>query len=607
MRNRSGADSASLATEASDSGQASSLWSVYRPLLNGWEGSVIVMAVASFLSGMAEALLLVLLANLALAVGGTSSGADLAASLGPLGSIDLTIRTSFIAALVLTVLRAGGQLLAASLSAKIAAGYVTEVRAGTLEDFAAASWAEQSRRDESEVQDLLQRHVLRSSAAIGIFAQGITTAFTLLALLLSAVAVDPIAAVLLVLSGGVLFLLIRPLSRAAKGFTNAQIQAGTKYARLSLEATSTSLEARTYGVGDQIGRQLRSAVEQEATPIRKALYLKQVVATTYQTATVALLLGGLLAAYTIIERPLASLGAIVIILVRSLNQAATLQSSYHTLAETAPFLERLDRERAVFRASAPPAGSCAIDKPGDLRCEHVDYSYDGTTVALSDVDFEIHKGEAVGIIGPSGSGKSTLIQILLRLRHPTRGRYLVGGTDASDVDDGSWFSQIAFVPQDSRVINDTVAANIAFHRIDVTREDVIAAAKRAHLHDEIEAMANGYDTVLGSRGGALSGGQRQRISIARALVRRPSILVLDEPTSALDMRSESLVHETFTELRGEVTIVVIAHRLSTLNSCDRILVMGDGKIQALGTRPELERVSGFYRDALAMSHIRIDG
>ena len=132
----------------------------------------------------------------------------------------------------------------------------------------------------------------------------------------------------------------------------------------------------------------------------------------------------------------------------------------------------------------------------------------------------------------------------------------------------------------------------------------MAAATRAHIHEEIVAMPDGYETVLGARGGALSGGQRQRLNIARALVRQPGILVLDEPTSALDMRSESLVHETFTRLRGEVTIFVIAHRLSTLNTCDRIMVMGDGRLQAFGSRDALERDSAFYRDAIQLSQVR---
>ena len=133
---------------------------------------------------------------------------------------------------------------------------------------------------------------------------------------------------------------------------------------------------------------------------------------------------------------------------------------------------------------------------------------------------------------------------------------------------------------------------------------MIEAAKRAHVHDEILAMPDGYDTLLGSRGGSLSGGQRQRVAIARALATRPQLLVLDEPTSALDMRSESLVHETLTNLQGSVTMLIIAHRLSTLKTCDRIMVFGGGRLQSFGDAGELESGNEFYREAIALSKLR---
>jgi ABC-type multidrug transport system fused ATPase/permease subunit len=274
------------------------------------------------------------------------------------------------------------------------------------------------------------------------------------------------------------------------------------------------------------------------------------------------------------------------------------------MAESAPFAQRVLNERERFRDSRPPHGTHRLDRPVNLSFEDVSYRYVADRAALADLSFEVERGEAIGIIGPSGSGKSTLIQLLLRLRHPDSGRYLVGGVDAREIDDESWFSQVAFVPQDCRVFDATIRENIRFFRNDATDAEVEAAAVRAHVHDEIMAMPDGYDTVLGSRGGALSGGQRQRVAIARALVRRPSLLVLDEPTSALDMRSESLVHETFTKLKGDVTLFVIAHRLSTLNTCDRIMVMGEGRLQAFGDREELDRGNEFYREAIALSRIR---
>jgi ABC-type multidrug transport system fused ATPase/permease subunit len=197
-----------------------------------------------------------------------------------------------------------------------------------------------------------------------------------------------------------------------------------------------------------------------------------------------------------------------------------------------------------------------------------------------------------------------LIQLLLRLRHASAGSFLLDGVPVGEIEDQSWFSMISFVPQDSRIYDDTVANNIKFFRPEVTDEQIMEAARRAHVHQEILAMPDGYNTVLGSRGGSLSGGQRQRVAIARALLRRPAMLVLDEPTSALDMQSESLVHETLNELKESVTLFVIAHRLSTLNSCDRIMVMDHGKLQAFGDRTDLENNNAFYKEALALSRIR---
>lgn len=324
----------------------------------------------------------------------------------------------------------------------------------------------------------------------------------------------------------------------------------------------------------------------------------------YQFTTILLLLGGLFAVYSVIDRPLASLGAIVIILVRALYQTGALQNMYHSLTETIPYVHRLNTDRATLRASSPSSGDLSIAEPNTLRFDDVSYSYEAGRPALRNVSFDVNQGEAIGLIGPSGSGKSTLIQLILRLRQPDTGRYLLDGVDASEIDDNSWFRQIALVPQESRLLDDTIAANIAFYRSPVTQEQIEAAARRAHIHDDIMALPDGYDTVLGTRGGALSGGQRQRVCIARALLRSPAILVLDEPTSALDMRSESLVHETFTELKGRVTIFAIAHRLSTLNTCDRIMVMEEGRLEAFGTREELQRQSEFYQDAIARSQIR---
>lgn len=575
---------------------------IYAPLFRGERRAITFLSVLSFLGGVSEAMLLVVVARIAFAIGGDAGSVG---GLGPLGRIDLSTSTLFWVALVLGMFRTAASVGAAHFTAAMTARRTSVLRADTYADYATASWSRQSAMDEAAVQDLLLRHVSKVIGALSITTGGMPSALSLVAMVLSAVLVDPVSAALVVFSGAVLFFGLRPLSAMAKRHAGAQREAGRRYIERSGEVIALSLEIRAFGVTREVADDLAEMCAEEARPIYVNTFLNRLVSALYQFAAIAIVLFGLLSVYLFLNRPLASLSAIVVILVRALNQASTLQSTYHNVVEAAPFAERLTEVREEFRASEPMSGTAELPLRPELHFEDVSYRYGPQTpLALDRVTFSVAAGEAVGVIGPSGSGKSTLIQILLRLRDPTSGRFTLGAVDSTTLDDDAWFRQVAFVPQDSRVLNATVADNIAFFRPYVTRDDVVAAAKQAHVHEEIMGMPQGYDTVLGSRGGSLSGGQRQRVSLARALASDPHIVVLDEPTSALDMRSESLVHKTLTEMQGSVTLLVIAHRLSTLRTCDRIMVLGDGRLQAFGSRLELEETSPFYRDAISLSKLR---
>jgi ABC-type bacteriocin/lantibiotic exporter with double-glycine peptidase domain len=185
------------------------------------------------------------------------------------------------------------------------------------------------------------------------------------------------------------------------------------------------------------------------------------------------------------------------------------------------------------------------------------------------------------VVGASGSGKSTLSALLLRLRAPTAGTILAGDVALADVAPAAWARLAAYVPQDSRLIRSSVADNIRFFRAGFSDDDVRAAARAAHLEDEILALPDGYATEIGPGARDLSGGQRQRLAIARALLQHPSLLVLDEPTSALDAHSEQLIGRTLAELKGGTTIVLIAHRPATLELCDRIVEVAGGTVREL--------------------------
>jgi subfamily B ATP-binding cassette protein MsbA len=234
-----------------------------------------------------------------------------------------------------------------------------------------------------------------------------------------------------------------------------------------------------------------------------------------------------------------------------------------------------------------------------VRFEHVNFSYgmngDGDREVLRDINLEVTKGEVLAIVGSSGAGKSTLVHLVPRFFDVSSGRLLIDGHDVREVTLASLRRQIGIVTQDTILFNDTVRNNIAYGQPHVPATAVVAAAKAALAHDFIQNLPEGYETIIGERGLLLSGGERQRIAIARALLKNAPILILDEATSALDSESEALVQSALQNLMAGRTVLVIAHRLSTVRRADRIVVLEKGQITDIGTHEDLLSRLGTYR------------
>jgi len=267
----------------------------------------------------------------------------------------------------------------------------------------------------------------------------------------------------------------------------------------------------------------------------------------------------------------------------------------NTFAQVAVAFERV---RAVSDADKViPERSAAKDPPpfrGEIAFRRVAFGYDPAVPVLHGVTFTISPGQMVGIVGPTGSGKSTVVSLIPRFRDPDTGSITIDGVDIRDYKLRGLRSQIGFVLQDTVLLRGTVRDNIAFGRPDATEDEIIEAAKLANAHEFITRMPQGYDSPVGERGTTLSGGQRQRIGIARALIRDNPILILDEPTAALDAESEHLVIEAMERLMTGRTVIIIAHRLSTLRSADKIIVIQDGVVAEEGAHTELLELRGIY-------------
>jgi len=274
-----------------------------------------------------------------------------------------------------------------------------------------------------------------------------------------------------------------------------------------------------------------------------------------------------------------------------------LASMTSTIAQTMVALERIQAILSADEVISERPG--AID-PGRVRgaisFDRVSFGYDQNSPVLQEVSFDIEPGQVVGIVGPTGSGKSTLLSLLPRFYDPALGRVLIDGIDITHYKLAALRSQIGFVLQDTMLLHGTIRENIAYGRPEATEEEIVEAARIANAEEFISRMPHGYDSMVGERGETLSGGQRQRIAIARAVIRNSPILILDEPTAALDTESEHLVIEALRRLMKGRTVIMIAHRLSTLVDADKIIVLKDGIVAEEGTHEVLIARGGVFSE-----------
>ena len=554
---------------------------------------VLALSLSSIASGFTEAATLTIIAQVAAAL--VSGARVIHAKIGPL-NVHATVGHLIMVGLLLTVIRLLLQWPLSVLPARIASDVGANMRRRIFRAFSNASWGVQSRDREGALQEVMTNQTSQAIAG-AMFTTGlIIAAFTFAILMASAIALSARAAAVVFGVAVLMFAVLRPLRTLGARYSRAASAAQVEYAGGIAEANRLAEETQVFGVMGQQNDRISVLVGACRNYLFRSQVVAKLVPNLYQSLIYLVLIIGLAAIHATGKGHAGSLGAVIFLLVRASQAGQTVQASYQGLQQSLPFIERLQDAERRYADSRPYDGGQPLQDINNLALENVSFAYNAGRPVLTEVTFSVDVGEAIGIIGPSGAGKSTLVQILLQLRAPESGRYLLNGEPVEQFSRDDWHRLVAYVPQEPRLLHATVADNIRFFR-DLDDAAVVRAGQLARIHEEIMSWSDGYNTIVGPRADAVSGGQQQRICLARALAARPQVLVLDEPTSALDPHSETLIQDSLTALKSELTLFTIAHRMSTLDMCDRVMVILDGRLVAFDTKAVLQRENPYYRSA----------
>lgn len=488
---------------------------------------------------------------------------------------------------VLFILKSLTNFLAIYINTKFAAQYEKDMRVNMFNKIIRSQWLYLIEQKPGYIERVLMNDIY-SSSSILMYVSNIILILASLAVY-AAVAINislPITLATL-LVGMIIFLALKPLFYKSRKVTEKLALTDKKTAHLILEALFgmkivKSLNAENY-------------IEELANGHFKDLERRRVQSTIYQNIIgslmepigIAFIAVLFLFSYRLPVFDIAAFAVIVYLVQKMFAFIQTIQGKINSINSIFPYLQvMLDYwEKSVNNQETDGAKKDFSFKER-IELKNVSFAY-GETQILKNINLEIEKSHMIGIIGPSGGGKTTLVDLMLRLFCPGSGEILIDGQNINDIGLKNWRDNIGYVAQDVFLINDTIENNIKFYDNTINRDRVIKAAKMANIYDFIETLPEGFQTNVGERGIKLSGGQRQRIALARTLVRKPDILILDEATSSLDSDSEALIQNSIKSLKGKTTLIVIAHRLSTVQHADKLYAIQNGEMIESGSPDHL--------------------
>jgi len=552
-------------------------FSVVEPLVVRPRRAIARLAAVAFLSGLIDAVLVILVVRMALEAADVKVNPVrlplVGSTLGDAWTIALTVVLAIVAALL--------HLLATADSARLSAEVYAAARRRAYRAHIDARWSRQQGERQGSLQESVALAMPVADAAQAL-ADLLTSSLMVGIILVVAFSVSAVSVVVIATFAVVLAVLLRPLGRRVRRQSRGSTEAAIGLSETLAEVTSVSRELRAFGTFAPVAARLDRLNEESSASFRHTRFLTRYVWLLHNDLLVGLLVVAVSVLFASRTSQFVGISTVALLIARALTAANQFQQSRNRLDERAPLVELFDERISALEAERVVYGDVELAAFGTMRLDDVSHEYVPGVRALDGVSFHVAPGESVGLIGPSGAGKTTVIDIVTRLRAPTSGTVTLDGGAIDEFTERSWTRHVALVPQEPHLVEGTVRDNIRFDRDWIDDDAILRAATQARVLDDIERLPDGFDTVLGPRGTGVSVGQKQRLAIARALAGRPSLLVLDEPTSALDPRSERMLRATLAGLRRSMAVVMITHRMSTVDACDRLIVLDAGRVVAEG-------------------------
>ena len=474
------------------------------------------------------------------------------------------------------------------VNAKVAGRYEEDARKDLFSRTMRASWSFILNQKGGQLESIILYDIERATSILGLITGLILIFTTFLTYAFVAFSISAKTTLVIMIIGIILFLVYKPVFYGIRKLFQEVVKLQKESNHHVGESLSGAKAIKSAAVEDVV---INKASDYFAR-LRKA----KLSASIYKQSTVSLIepLGFAVIAFLFIATyrspsfSIASFAVIMYLIQRLFTYFRTAQNQIHSLNEAIPYLgAMLNYRKNVVDGKEIWSGDKRFSLNKEVEFRNVVFGYVENRDILSNLNFTIKKGDITGIIGASGAGKTTIVDLLLRLFRPKSGEILVDDVGLEEIDINDWRKNIGYVSQDIFLTNESIENNIRFYNEKMSQADVIAAAKAANIYETVQSFPEQFKTIAGERGVKLSGGQRQRIALARALARNPKLLILDEATSSIDNESERLIQESIQNLKGRATIIIIAHRPSTVMQADNLLVLKNGQIIEQGKPSDL--------------------